>query len=62
MTSTKLFTEGPGNIAFGNYAIFCMWRIINGSGDLGILGGVFQARKIRVQKVDGILGFSDPNI
>ena len=43
---TKLFIEGFGNIAFGNYAIFCMGRIKNGSGDLGILGGVFQARKI----------------
>ena len=45
-TITKIFIEGFGNIAFGNYAIFCVWRIINGSGDLGIFGGVFQARKI----------------
>ena len=61
-TSTKIFIEGFGNIAFGNYAIFCVWRIINGSGDLGIFGGVFQARKNMVHKVDGILGCSDPNI
>ena len=44
-TCTKIFIEGFGNIAFGNYAIFCVWRIINGSGDLGIFGGVFQAGK-----------------
>ena len=30
VTSTKIFIEGFGNIAFGKYAIFCMWRIING--------------------------------
>ena len=46
VTSTKIFIEGFGNIAFGKYAIFCMWRIVKGSGDLGIFGGVFRARKI----------------
>ena len=48
MTSTEIFIEGLGNIAFGNYAIFCMWRIINGSGDLGIFDGVSQARKKKI--------------
>ena len=46
MTSTKIFIEGLGKIAFGNNGIFCRWRIINGSGDPGIFGGVFLARKI----------------
>ena len=45
-TSTKIFIEGLGKIALGNKAIFCRWRIINGSGDPGIFGGVFLARKI----------------